>query len=130
MARSPASHFFGASQMSSSLSSRAMTAPPQVLSYGADAAMSAALVVDHVVKEFGASGLERLRRRGRRTPYRAVDDVCFVVQPGEIYGVIGANGSGKSTLIRIICTLLLPDSGTVRVFGRDPVKNPLSVRPL
>jgi len=91
---------------------------------------SAALVVDHVVKEFGATGLDRWLRRGRRTPYRAVDDVSFVVAPGEIYGVIGANGSGKSTLIRIISTLLLPDSGSVRVFGRDPVADPLSVRPL
>ena len=72
----------------------------------------------------------QLYRRAPVTFVRGRGDVSFVVQPGEIYGVIGANGSGKSTLIRIICTLLLPDSGTVRVFGRDPVKNPLSVRPL
>ena len=90
----------------------------------------AALLVDHVVKEFGATGLGRLRRRGRRTPYRAVDDVSFAVRAGEIFGVIGANGSGKSTLIRIISTLLLPDSGSVRVFGHDPIADPLAVRPL
>ena len=107
-----------------------MTAPMPLHEHDALRRSSAALVVDHVVKEFKPAGLERLRRRGRRTPYRAVDDVSFVVEPGEIYGVIGANGSGKSTLIRIISTLLLPDSGTVRVFGRDPVADPLSVRPL
>lgn len=96
----------------------------------ADRHASSALVVDHVVKAFRPAGLERLRRRGRREPYRAVDDVSFVVPPAEIYGVIGANGSGKSTLIRIISTLLLPDGGQVRVLGRDPVDDPLSVRPL
>jgi ABC-2 type transport system ATP-binding protein len=71
--------------------------------------------------------------RRRRTPGRAraaVDDVSFSVEPGEIYGIIGANGSGKSTLIRILSTLLLPDSGEVRVFGRDAVRDPASVRPL
>ena len=88
-----------------------------------------ALCVDRVVKQFGPTGLERFRR-GRRPPYRAVDAVSFEVAPGEIYGVIGANGSGKSTLIRIISTLLLPDSGSVRVFGHDPVAAPLAVRPL
>ena len=88
----------------------------------------AALSVSHVVKEFKPHGLDRWRRG--HTPYRAVDDVSFSVAPGEICGVIGANGSGKSTLIRIISTLLLPDAGDVRVFGLDPVKQPLDVRPL
>jgi ABC-2 type transport system ATP-binding protein len=110
--------------------STSMTARQSVRAYDDEPQQSAALVVDHVVKEFRPAGLERLLRRGRRTPYRAVDDVSFVVEPGEIFGVIGANGSGKSTLIRIISTLLLPDSGSVRVFGRDPVDDPLSVRPL
>jgi ABC-2 type transport system ATP-binding protein len=71
-----------------------------------------------------------LRRAGDRRPHTAVNDVSFVVRPGEVYGVIGANGSGKSTLIRILSTLLLPDRGQVRVFGHDALHDPQSVRPL
>ena len=75
-------------------------------------------------------GLFASPTRRRRTLHTAVRDVSFSVDEGEIYGVIGANGSGKSTLIRILSTLLLPDAGEVRVFGRDAVRDPGSVRPL
>ena len=93
------------------------------------APVEAALSVQHVTKGFGSKG--RLRPRSRRKPpYRAVDDVTFTVAPGEVFGVLGANGSGKSTLIRIISTLLLPDAGQVRVFGRDPVTEPTKTRQL
>lgn len=85
------------------------------------------LDVDHVGKVFRPGRLKRDRRKG---PRAAVDDVTFHVEPGEIYGMIGANGSGKSTLIRILSTLLLPDSGRVTVFGHDVVKEPGAVRPL
>jgi ABC-2 type transport system ATP-binding protein len=69
--------------------------------------------------------------RGARSAWHtAVDDVSFRIAPGEIFGVIGANGSGKSTLIRVLSTLLVPDSGQVLVFGRDALRDPLSVRPL
>ena len=51
----------------------------------------------------------------------AVDDVSLTVRKGEIFGILGANGSGKSTLIRLVSTLLLPDSGTLEVFvARKP----------
>lgn len=81
---------------------------------------------------------KRFKRRGRaavgvdrRTRFHeAVRSVSFTVQPGEIYGVIGANGSGKSTLIRILSTLIIPDEGEVLVFGHDARRNPASVRPL
>jgi ABC-2 type transport system ATP-binding protein len=47
----------------------------------------------------------------------AVDDVSFNVAPGETYGLLGPNGSGKSSLIRILSTLLIPDSGEVSMLG-------------
>ncbi len=59
---------------------------------------------------------------------RAVDDISLEVNIGEIYGILGANGSGKSTLIRLISTLLLPDAGSIHVFGDDVVTNSLKVR--
>jgi ABC-2 type transport system ATP-binding protein len=52
------------------------------------------------------------------------------MRPAEIYGVIGANGSGKSTLIRMLSTLLLPDEGTIEVFGLDVVRESSAVRAL
>ena len=64
----------------------------------------------------------------RREEIRAVDDISFNVGRGEIFGIVGPNGSGKSTLIRLICTLLLPDSGRIEVFGRDVVKDHFQVR--
>ena len=60
----------------------------------------------------------------------AVDNVSLSVRRGEIFGVLGANGSGKSTLIRVISTLLLPDSGSVEVFGLDVVRHELRVKQL
>ena len=59
---------------------------------------------------------------------KAVDGISFQVRLGQIYGILGANGSGKSTLIRLISTLLLPDSGQVNVFGYDVVKDSFRVR--
>jgi len=69
-------------------------------------------------------------RAWRRPPRPALDQISLLVEPGEVYGVLGANGSGKSTLIRILSTLLLPDSGSVSIFGHDAVRDPGSVRPL
>jgi ABC-2 type transport system ATP-binding protein len=57
-------------------------------------------------------------------------DISFEVERGEIFGLIGANGSGKSTLIRVLSTLLLPDSGTVEIFGKDVVRDAAAVRAL
>jgi ABC-2 type transport system ATP-binding protein len=52
------------------------------------------------------------------------------VKRGEIFGIVGPNGSGKSTLVRLISTLLLPDSGRIEVFGLDVVRDRLRVRRL
>jgi len=46
--------------------------------------------------------------------------VSLEVRPGEIYALLGPNGAGKTTLVRAICGRLKPDSGEVRLVGRDP----------
>jgi ABC-2 type transport system ATP-binding protein len=58
----------------------------------------------------------------------AVKEATFEVEPGTIFGLLGANGAGKSTLIRMLTTLLLPSSGTGRVSGFDVVREPEAVR--
>ncbi len=52
---------------------------------------------------------------------KALDGVTIDVGKGEIFGLIGPDGAGKTTLFRILCTLLLPDQGSVRVDGFDAV---------
>lgn len=69
----------------------------------------------------------RLFKREKET-IRAVDGISLDVNIGEIYGILGANGSGKSTLIRLISTLLLPDAGSIHVFGDDVVTHSMKVR--
>src|SRR5437588_9003905 len=59
---------------------------------------------------------------------RALDGVALQVASGRITGILGANGSGKSTLVRVLATLLTPDSGTASVFGYDVVSQPADVR--
>jgi ABC-2 type transport system ATP-binding protein len=57
----------------------------------------------------------------------AVRDLSMSVEPGEMFGLIGPDGAGKTTTIRLMCGLLRPDAGRVRVLGRDPVKDHLHV---
>src|SRR5207245_703942 len=60
----------------------------------------------------------------------AVRAVSLQVPRGEIFGVLGPNGSGKSTLIRMLATLLIPDSGEIRIFGHDVDREARTVRSL
>lgn len=106
--------------------------------------MTAAIECLHAHKSFRepADGEDRANHRGRglaalrvldlvaprKVRVDAVKDVSFQVKKGEIFGILGPNGSGKSTLIRLIATLLTPDSGTVTVFGQDVVSDRLAVR--
>jgi ABC-2 type transport system ATP-binding protein len=69
--------------------------------------MSSAIAFDRVTKTYGA--------------LRAVDDVSFAVEAGEMFGVIGPDGAGKTTAIRMACGLLRPAGGRISVLGRDPI---------
>jgi ABC-2 type transport system ATP-binding protein len=60
--------------------------------------------------------------------FKAVDDVSFQVEPGQIHGFIGPNGAGKTTTMRIVATLSLPDSGDVFVDGHSVLADPREVR--
>jgi len=57
----------------------------------------------------------------------AVRHLSMSVEPGEMFGLIGPDGAGKTTTIRLMCGLLKPDSGSVRMLGQDPVKDHLQV---
>ncbi len=57
----------------------------------------------------------------------ALDNLSLVCQPGLVYGLVGANGAGKTTLIKHLLGLLRAKHGRVRVFGLDPVTQPVQV---
>lgn len=61
-------------------------------------------------------------------PIKALEKVSFEVESGEIFGLIGPDGSGKSTMMRIVASLILPDSGSVVLNGLDIVNNYKKVR--
>jgi len=50
---------------------------------------------------------------------RAVDNISFTIEEGEIFGLIGPNGAGKTTTLRIMATILTPTSGDIKIFGYD-----------
>jgi ABC-2 type transport system ATP-binding protein len=94
-----------------------------------------ALCIEHVSKRFVKGGKPRWLSRGearKKGPriVRAVEDISLTIKRREILGVLGSNGSGKSTLIRLISTLLLPDTGRVEVFGHDVVREERAVQRL
>jgi ABC-2 type transport system ATP-binding protein len=76
------------------------------------------------VSESVISVSELTRRFGATT---ALDSVSVSLPRGAVYGLVGANGAGKTTLIRHILGLLRAERGSVRVFGLDPVADPVAV---
>jgi ABC-2 type transport system ATP-binding protein len=89
-------------------------------------------LLKHRVEAKSANGQPGANRQdkldGKRRYIVAVDHVSFSIEEGEIFGILGPNGGGKSTLIRLISTLLLPDSGQITVFNFDAVHQPLKVQ--
>ncbi len=75
-----------------------------------------AVVAENLVKTYGAT--------------RALDGLSLEVEEGTVLGVLGPNGAGKTTTVRILATLLAPDSGSAYVAGIDVNKDPQKVREL
>ncbi|MCX5991480.1 MAG: ATP-binding cassette domain-containing protein [Chloroflexi bacterium] len=75
-----------------------------------------AIVTEGLYKSFGA--------------VKALDGVALVVQPGTVMALLGPNGAGKTTVIRILATLMRPDSGRAEVLGHDVLREAVVVRSL
>jgi sodium transport system ATP-binding protein len=73
-------------------------------------------------------GLTKVFRDKKRGEIRAADNVSFICNPGQIYGLLGANGAGKTTTLRMLATILEPTDGTAVVAGHDVVEEPQKVR--
>ena len=58
----------------------------------------------------------------------AVDQLELTIRPGEFYALLGPNGAGKTTTIRMAAGLLLPDSGSIEIFGVDVVREPVAAK--
>lgn len=91
----------------------------------------AIIEVNNVTKEYQLGQLTSLKQnllnsfyrlRGRKVekhrPFRALDNINFHVEPGEVVGIIGTNGAGKSTLLKILSRICKPTTGAVKVHGR------------
>ena len=77
-----------------------------------------AIEVNNIVKTYGT----------KKQIIKALDDISFDVQQGELFGIIGPDGAGKTSLFRILTTLLLAEQGTATVDGFDVVKDYREIR--
>lgn len=75
--------------------------------------MQAALMVRGLAKSFGR---------------KVVEGLDLTIQPGEFYALLGPNGAGKTTTLRMIAGLMRPDAGSISVFGRDVLADPLAAK--
>ena len=86
-----------------------------------------AVEVNHIYKSYGKKASTPLSDR-RGDGGDALADVSFSVSKGEVFGLIGPDGAGKTTMFRILCSLLLPETGTAVVDGFDVVRQMRQVR--
>jgi len=75
-----------------------------------------------------ARSLEKIFRDKKRGEIKAVDDVSFACQSGEIFGLLGPNGAGKTTTLRMLSTAIRPTSGTALINNIDVKDNPQEIR--
>src|SRR5688500_4952582 len=75
-----------------------------------------------------ARHLTKTFRDKKRGEVHAASDISFTVQPGQIYGLLGANGAGKTTTLRMLATLLRPTGGSASLAGFDIGTDPEKVR--
>lgn len=79
-------------------------------------------------KTFKLSAKQKMIEKTKENVKVAVDDISFSVNKGEIFGLLGPNGAGKTTTLRMLATLIKPDSGDAILNGESIVKNPFGVR--
>ena len=90
--------------------------------------MKEILQVQGLTKTFRLSARQqRLERTGEKVR-RAVDGLRFSAYEGEIFGLLGPNGAGKTTTLRMLSTLIRPDSGDALIDGASVVRQPEQVR--
>lgn len=86
------------------------------------------LRVDGVTKTFRLSKKQQKLKKLDSPTLTAVSELSFSAYEGEIFGLLGPNGAGKTTTLRILATLIKPDSGDAEIAGASVVKEPARVR--
>lgn len=84
------------------------------------------VIAENLVKTYITKA--RGKKRSERNEVRALDGLSLEVEEGTVLGLLGPNGAGKTTTVRVLTTLLTPDSGRAEVAGIDVIKNPNEVR--
>lgn len=96
--------------------------------------MGMSMMSDNAIELYALTKKYRLSRKEQRDKstaskeFTAVDSLSFTVQKGEIYGLLGPNGAGKTTTLRMLATLIRPDSGNAFIDGVSILENPSRVR--
>src|SRR5258708_27646250 len=78
-------------------------------------ASNEAIVVDNLTKSYG--------------PHRVIDQLHFTVHKGEVFALLGPNGAGKTTTVETLEGYRIPDAGSVRVVGLDPIRESKALKP-